>query len=117
MPSQLPISSELRTRILLMLRPVTKWGRATLWLGILTLVTWLSYLVGVKVCGWAELFTVAFCFVGLWTLVKVGYRPLMWRLRNRLVVTYLFIGVMPILLLLAMVGIAGLLFAGQFAAY
>ncbi len=46
-----------------------------------------------------------------------GYRPLMWRLRNRLIVTYLFIGVMPILLLLLMGGVAGYLFAGQFATY
>src|SRR5271167_2795306 len=46
-----------------------------------------------------------------------GYRPLLWRLRNRLIVTYLFIGVMPILLLLLMGGIAGYLFAGQFATY
>ena len=32
-------------------------------------------------------------------------------------VTYLFIGVMPILLLLLMGGLAGYLFAGQFATY
>ncbi len=42
---------------------------------------------------------------------------LMWRLRNRLVVTYIFIGVIPILLLLAMGAITGYLFAGQFATY
>ncbi len=44
-------------------------------------------------------------------------RNLMWRLRNRLVVTYIFIGVIPILLLLAMGAITGYLFAGQFATY
>ncbi|MGE5114629.1 MAG: PP2C family protein-serine/threonine phosphatase [Acidobacteriaceae bacterium] len=44
-------------------------------------------------------------------------RNLMWRLRNRLVVTYVFIGVIPVLLLLAMGAIAGYLFAGQFATY
>ena len=46
-----------------------------------------------------------------------GFRPLLWRLRNRLIVTYLFIGVMPILLLLLMGGVASYLFAGQFATY
>ena len=50
-------------------------------------------------------------------LCRWGYRPLLWRLRNRLIVTYLFIGVMPILLLLLMFGLAGYLFAGQFATY
>ena len=42
---------------------------------------------------------------------------LMWRLRNRLVVTYIFIGVIPVLLLIAMAGVAGYLFAGQFATF
>jgi sigma-B regulation protein RsbU (phosphoserine phosphatase) len=40
---------------------------------------------------------------------------LMWQLRNRLIVTYTFIGVIPVVLLLAMALIAGYLFAGQFA--
>ena len=40
---------------------------------------------------------------------------LMWRLRNRLIVTYVFIGVIPIVLLVAMALVAGFLFAGQFA--
>ncbi len=42
---------------------------------------------------------------------------LMWRLRNRLIVTYVFIGVIPIVLLISMVLVAGYLFAGQFATY
>jgi len=54
-------------------------------------------------------------------LLFVGYRwlkrDLMWRLRNRLVVTYIFIGVIPVLLLIAMAGVAGYLFAGQFATF
>lgn len=39
----------------------------------------------------------------------------MWRLRNRLIVTYVFIGVIPVLLLTALVGIAGYLFLNQYA--
>ena len=42
-------------------------------------------------------------------------QKLLWRLRNRLIVTYVFIGVIPILLLLVMTSIAFYLFAGQFA--
>ncbi len=42
-------------------------------------------------------------------------QKLLWRLRNRLIVTYVFIGVIPALLLVAMTSIAFYLFAGQFA--
>jgi phosphoserine phosphatase RsbU/P len=110
-------SSAIRARLTRIVRPSTKWGRATLWLGVLCLLLWTADLSGAKVWGWAVFTTIAFAFVGLVTLCRWGYRPLMWRLRNRLVVTYLFIGVMPILLLLLMGGLASYLFAGQFATY
>ena len=42
---------------------------------------------------------------------------LLWRLRNRLLVTYIFIGVVPVLLVVLMAGIAGYLLAGQFAIF
>ena len=61
--------------------------------------------------------TLVFAFFALIMGFRWGFRPLLWRLRNRLIVTYLFIGVMPILLLLLMGGLAGYLFAGQFATY
>jgi sigma-B regulation protein RsbU (phosphoserine phosphatase) len=44
-------------------------------------------------------------------------KKLMWRLRNRLIVTYVFIGVIPVILLLAMALIAGELLTGQFATF
>jgi sigma-B regulation protein RsbU (phosphoserine phosphatase) len=44
-------------------------------------------------------------------------RKLLWRLRNRLIVTYVFIGVIPAVLLVAMAFITIYLFAGQFASY
>jgi sigma-B regulation protein RsbU (phosphoserine phosphatase) len=44
-------------------------------------------------------------------------RKLLWRLRNRLFVTYVFIGVIPVVLLVAMGVISGYLFAGQFATF
>jgi sigma-B regulation protein RsbU (phosphoserine phosphatase) len=42
---------------------------------------------------------------------------LLWRLRNRLIVTYIFIGVVPLILLVSLAGLAFYLFSGQFAAY
>jgi len=41
-------------------------------------------------------------------------RKLLWRLRNRLIVTYVFIGVIPLMLLVAGALLAAYLFAGQF---
>ena len=43
--------------------------------------------------------------------------PLLWRMRNRLIVTYVFIGVVPLLLLISLGGLALYLFAGQFSTY
>ncbi|HWZ81992.1 MAG TPA: SpoIIE family protein phosphatase [Terriglobales bacterium] len=40
---------------------------------------------------------------------------LLWRLRNRLIVTYVFIGVIPVILLVLITSITLYLFAGQFA--
>jgi sigma-B regulation protein RsbU (phosphoserine phosphatase) len=98
-------------------RPRTKWGRTTLWLGGLSLLLWMATLSGAKLSGWATFTTIVFAFLAVVLFCRWGYRPLMWRLRNRLIVTYLFIGVMPILLLVFMGALASYLFAGQFATY
>ena len=50
------------------------------------------------------------CLPIRWLKAKV-----LWRLRNRLIVTYMFIGVIPVVLLVAMAFITLYLFAGQFA--
>src|SRR5438067_6932169 len=63
-------------------------------------VTFLSFIVGV-------LLTI---LTYRWLKAK-----LLWRLRNRLIVTYVFIGVIPAILLVAMALITIYLFAGQFA--
>jgi sigma-B regulation protein RsbU (phosphoserine phosphatase) len=58
-------------------------------------------------------------FIG--ALLGLGYRAFtqrfMWRLRNRLIVTYVFIGVIPLVLLATMGIVAGYLFAGQFSTF
>src|ERR1039457_4174907 len=54
-------------------------------------------------------------------LTVVGFRwlrsHLLWRLRNRLIVTYVFIGVIPVVLLVMISLISLYLFAGQFASF
>jgi phosphoserine phosphatase RsbU/P len=65
--------------------------------------------------GWISFLS----FAGIGLFVFIGLRwlksRLLWRLRNRLIVTYVFIGVIPAVLLVTMAFITIYLFAGQFA--
>src|ERR1700680_900630 len=67
--------------------------------------------------GWIEflafLATVLFCILAFRWLK----RRVLWRLRNRLIVTYVFIGVIPAVLLMAMATITLYGLAGQFAVF
>ncbi len=91
-------------------------------LDLLLLVIWSVTLLGkpggsASLAGWVRFLaylTTALVFVlGLRWL----RRKLMWRLRNRLIVTYVFIGVIPVILLLCIGLITAYLFAWQFATY
>jgi sigma-B regulation protein RsbU (phosphoserine phosphatase) len=58
--------------------------------------------------------------MGVLALVKIGrmaMRNLIWRLRNRLIVAYLFIAVVPIVLLLALLLVTSYAVVGQMAVY
>ncbi len=67
--------------------------------------------------GWVSFLTFILLVLGS----ILGFRwmrdKLLWRLRNRLIVTYIFIGVIPVLLIATIALGAGYLFAGQFATY
>jgi len=67
--------------------------------------------------GWIKflLFDAALLFAIL--AFRWSKRRILWRLRNRLIVTYVFIGVIPAALLVAMGLITIYLFAGQFASF
>src|SRR5438270_3288611 len=52
----------------------------------------------------------------LYIFLRWVRQVVMWRLRNRLIITYVFIGLIPVVLLASMTVIIGYLFAGQFAA-
>ena len=108
----------MKTRLTRIMRPAGKWGRITVWLGVLCLLLWIADAVPrSNLGGWAVFTTLLFFFFAVVLIFRLAYRPVLWRLRNRLIVTYLFIGVIPILLLVLMGGVAGYLFAGQFATY
>ncbi len=122
MPIQVPTSAELRSYLRRVLHPKSKLGKTTLWFGYLAVGLEILRAIfrpapGSMLSGWAGFISLVFivfaCLMGLRGLRRV----LMWRLRNRLIVTYVFIGVIPVILLVAMALLAGLLFAGQFATY
>src|SRR3984957_9312966 len=102
------------------------WGARGAWyalglaLGLFILELLLKFIApaaNASVDGWVKflLFDAAllFCIVAF-RLLK---RRILWRLRNRLIVTYVFIGVIPVILLLTLAFAAGYLFAGQFAGF
>lgn len=83
----------------------------------------LLYLL-LRVSGLSPLFqmivALAAFVLGLMALFRAarrGMKEAIWRLRNRLIVAYLFIAVVPIVLILALVSIAGWLVIGQMAVY
>jgi sigma-B regulation protein RsbU (phosphoserine phosphatase) len=112
----------MKARAVKTLRPKTKMGRMTLWTAGLTLFIVILHLIeGLPLrslmSGWADFYFIVFLFCAWWVSCRWVWRKMMWRLRYRLLVTYVFMGFIPIALLLLLVGVAGYLFAGQFAGY
>jgi len=122
MAFQLPDSIAFEAWLRRVLRPKTKLGKTTLWFGGLALFLELLRLItrspsGTMLSGWATFILIVFAFCALLMGRRWVARKLMWRLRNRLIVTYVYIGVIPIILLVLMALLASYLFAGQFATY
>ncbi|HZQ92391.1 MAG TPA: SpoIIE family protein phosphatase [Terriglobales bacterium] len=67
--------------------------------------------------SWVVLFTIILVVLGAILLMRWARDHMLWRLRNRLIVTYVFIGVIPVLLITSMAGIAGYLASAQFATF
>ncbi|MGI8746257.1 MAG: PP2C family protein-serine/threonine phosphatase [Bryobacteraceae bacterium] len=62
----------------------------------------------------------ALILLGAWILLRIsrkGMQKAIWRLRNRLLVTYLFIAVVPVLLIATLAGLGAYLFIGQLAVH
>jgi sigma-B regulation protein RsbU (phosphoserine phosphatase) len=57
------------------------------------------------------------CVWEIFKLTRLGLRRAIWRLRNRLIVTYVLIAVVPILLIVTLVGLGAYIMAGQIAIY
>jgi sigma-B regulation protein RsbU (phosphoserine phosphatase) len=84
------------------------------------LVLYLILLIAWPDSGIETFVTLGTYILGAWLafrLLRIGLRKLTWRLRNRLVVAYLFIAVLPILLVLVLAALGSYMLAGQMAVY
>jgi sigma-B regulation protein RsbU (phosphoserine phosphatase) len=71
--------------------------------------------------SWLNAWVILLTIIGLVFLAVLSIRRIsarmLWRMRSRLVLTYAFIGVIPLVLLVVLATLAFVLFSGQFAAY
>ncbi len=92
-------------------------GMAAILFGLEKLLKLLAPSWGDHLGGWVTFLT----FLALILFTILGFRwarrRILWRLRNRLIVTYVFIGVIPAVLLVAMALITLYGLAGQFAVF
>jgi phosphoserine phosphatase RsbU/P len=117
---------ELRRRLVAAgLWPQGRMARLACYLAVLAAVLYaLQKLLGLFAPSWGEHLSgwvgfLAFVAAILFSILAFRWlkRRILWRLRNRLIVTYVFIGVIPAVLLVAMAFVTLYGFAGQFAVY
>src|SRR5690242_13124630 len=103
-------------------RPVAVWralGHTERILLVLLVLYAVLRISGASPLGQSFLGLLAFLFAlfAAFRLVHRGMRKAIWRLRNRLMVAYVFIAVVPVVLILTLVAIAGWAVIGQMAVY
>ncbi len=121
-----------RTPLPLPPAPVTRSARlaragdflAWTWRGRVLLASTIAVVLGragVAVpCGLDVFGTIALFCYAVWASFRLGrylVRLLLWRIRTKLIVSYLFIAVVPVVLLLLLFGLAALLFSGLVASH
>ncbi|HUX66181.1 MAG TPA: PP2C family protein-serine/threonine phosphatase [Terriglobales bacterium] len=106
-------------RLLAQLRRSTL-AKITLAIGALWLLAALPLLLGQPPWPWFGFFRVAFTIAVFLLLVRLVHLlaiETLWLLRNRLILAYVFMGVVPVLLIAGMLAIGTYMFYGQYAAY
>lgn len=81
------------------------------------LLEWAGPKAGSSLAEWIDFLTFIAAILLFALFVRWLRNDVMWRLRNRLIVTYVFMAVVPVLLLVVMAAVAGYIFAGQFATF
>ena len=72
---------------------------------------------GTSLSGWVSFLTSLASILFCWLLFRFLRDRVLWRLRNRLIVTYVFMGVIPLVLLTILALTTFYLLAGQFATF
>ena len=96
-------------------------ARAAFWLGLPFAFLLLLRLTRISTSDGADAMLIllaipltVFAIILLW---RWTFRSLLWRVRNRLIVTYLLMGLAPVILFTTLAGIAAYAFSGQFATF
>jgi sigma-B regulation protein RsbU (phosphoserine phosphatase) len=72
---------------------------------------------GESLGGWVSFLSFVVAILFLVLAFRLLRSKILWRLRNRLIVTYVFIGVIPVVMLVVLALGSFYLFAGQFATF
>lgn len=94
--------------------------KVTAVLGIITMILGIPAVFGHAAWSGFELFRVAFSIALFLLLIRVVIllaTETLWLLRNRLILAYVFMGVVPVLLIAGMLAIGAYMFYGQYASY
>jgi phosphoserine phosphatase RsbU/P len=87
---------------------------------LILLLVYVVLLLIVPASSFVSLLQFILFILGVWLvfrLTRAGLRKAIWRLRNRILVTYVLIAVVPILLILILAGLGSYMLAGQVAVY
>jgi sigma-B regulation protein RsbU (phosphoserine phosphatase) len=86
-----------------------------------SLVVWILDAAGVRLPGFltgpAWLVGVTFCWVAAYRLFRWLLRRWLWRIRTKLILSYMFVAVVPLVLLALFFGLAGVMFSGVVSSY
>ncbi|MGH9482510.1 MAG: PP2C family protein-serine/threonine phosphatase [Terriglobales bacterium] len=94
--------------------------KVTVGVGVAWLLGGLPLLLGRPAWPWFGLFRIVFTLTLFLLLVRVLVlvaAETLWLLRNRLILAYVFMGVVPVLLIAGMLAIGAYMFYGQYAAF
>jgi len=87
---------------------------------LILLLVYIVLLFAIPASAFVSFLQFVLFVLGAWLLIRISrfaLRKAIWRLRNRILVTYVLIAVVPILLILTLAGLGSYVLAGQVAVY
>ncbi|MEO6803501.1 MAG: SpoIIE family protein phosphatase [Granulicella sp.] len=119
MPNSLAIPPHTRAFGWLRRNPPSCLSGALVWLAVIFIGLWLLRLIPAmdsSSLGWLQILIGVVLFaLGLPLLVRIIRKRMLWSLRNKLIITYLLVGLAPVVLFVTLATIFAYIAAGQFA--